>query len=322
VVARKLARRPRFRRIAAIFAKALAFCALNGRLVLVTGLAAGLLLPALAQAMAPLLPWMVTVLLFLSAFRIGPAETLGQLRLIGRSLGALFILQLALPVAAFGMLYAAGLAGTAPAIALVLMLAAPPITGAPNFAILAGQNPAPAMRLLILGTAAFPATALLAFALLPTVEGGLLAAGWLLIKVMGAVALGFAARSLFMARPTAAQTKGLDGLGVLALAIIVIGLMAGISPLLATDPWALAGWMALAFAANFGLQAGGFAITRGRMAAADRAAFGIIAGNRNIALFLIALPPETIAVLLPFIGSYQIPMYLTPLLLQTLARRP
>jgi len=299
----------------------LAWAALHGRLVLVAGLAGGLLLPALAQAMAPHLPWMVAVLLFLSAFRIGHRETLGQLRLIGRSMGALLVLQLGLPVTAFGLFYLAGLAESGAAVAVVLMLAAPPITGAPNFTILAGEDPAPAMRLLILGTAAFPATALVGFALLPTVGGGVQAAGGLMLKVMGAVAIGFAARAVILPRPTPAQTRSLDGLGVVALAIIVIGLMAGIGPLLQTDLTALAGWLALAFAANFGLQAAGFAATRGRLAAPDRAAFGIIAGNRNIALFLIALPPETIAILLPFIGAYQVPMYLTPLMLRALAAR-
>lgn len=302
-------------------ARGLGQVARHGRLVLVAGLAAGLLLPALAQAMAPHLPWMVTALLFLSAFRIGPRETLGQLHQIGRSLGALAILQLALPVLGFGLVHAAGLAATAPAVAIVLMLAAPPITGAPNFTILAGENPAPAMRLLILGTAAFPATALVAFALLPTVGGGVQAAGWLMLKVMAAVALGFAARALFLPRATKAQITALDGMGVIALAVIVIGLMAGIGPLLQTDLMALAGWMGLAFAANFGLQGVGFAISRGRVSASERAAFGIIAGNRNVALFLIALPPETIALLLPFIGCYQVPMYLTPLMLRALAAR-
>jgi len=304
--------------IAAI-ATALGRVALNGRLVLVAGLAGGVLLPVVAQSMAPHLPWMVAVLLFLSAFRIGPRETLGQLRGIGRSLGALFVLQLAMPVLAFGLFYAAGLAGSLPAVALVLMLAAPPITGAPNFTILAGENPAPAMRLLILGTAAFPATALVAFALLPTVGGGVPAAGWLMLKVMGAVGLGFAARAVTLPRPTPVQIKALDGLGVIALAVIVVGLMAGIGPLLQNDLWALAGWLTLAIVANFGLQAAGFALTRGRIPPPERAAFGIIAGNRNIALFLIALPPETIATLLPFIGSYQVPMYLTPLMLRALA---
>ena len=44
-------------------------------------------------------------------------------------------------------------------------------------------------------------------------------------------------------------------------------------------------------------------------------ALAITAGNRNIALFLVALPPETTDALLLFIGCYQVPMYLTPLLM-------
>ncbi len=42
----------------------------------------------------------------------------------------------------------------------------------------------------------------------------------------------------------------------------------------------------------------------------------IIAGNRNIALFLVALPTATTDPVLVFIGCYQIPMYLTPILLR------
>ena len=42
---------------------------------------------------------------------------------------------------------------------------------------------------------------------------------------------------------------------------------------------------------------------------------GIVAGNRNIALFLSVLPQATADELLLFIGCFQIPMYLTPILL-------
>ena len=45
------------------------------------------------------------------------------------------------------------------------------------------------------------------------------------------------------------------------------------------------------------------------------------AGNRNIALFLVALPPEVLAPLMIFIGCWQLPMYLTPVLLPRLYER-
>lgn len=41
-----------------------------------------------------------------------------------------------------------------------------------------------------------------------------------------------------------------------------------------------------------------------------------IAGNCNIALFLVVLPAATTDPVLIFIDYYQIPMYLTPILLQ------
>jgi hypothetical protein len=48
---------------------------------------------------------------------------------------------------------------------------------------------------------------------------------------------------------------------------------------------------------------------------------GICAGNRNIALFLAVLPEATMRDLLFFIGSYQVPMYMTPLVLGRFYRR-
>ena len=48
---------------------------------------------------------------------------------------------------------------------------------------------------------------------------------------------------------------------------------------------------------------------------AQAAAIGIVAGNRNIALFLTVLPEETVDPILLLIGCYQIPMYITPAVL-------
>ena len=50
-------------------------------------------------------------------------------------------------------------------------------------------------------------------------------------------------------------------------------------------------------------------------------ALAIVAGNRNLALFLGAVPPETLEALLLFVGCYQVPMYLTPLVMARLYRR-
>ena len=78
----------------------------------------------------------------------------------------------------------------------------------------------------------------------------------------------------------------------------------------------LALWLGFALLLNFGTQILTFRASRQKNAGA-----AIVSGNRNIALFLIALPEAVIDPLLIFIGCYQIPMYLTPILLRRLHER-
>ncbi|TNF62685.1 MAG: hypothetical protein EP307_06520 [Rhodobacteraceae bacterium] len=291
----------------------------NGRLCLVVGLLAGLALPGVAAALRPCLPALVAVLLFLTAFRVGPGAALGELALGRRTLGLVLVLQLVLPLAALAVLLPLGWAAAPFALAAVLMLAAPSVTGAPNFAIMTGQDPAPAMRLMVLGTALFPLTVLPVFWALPQLGGaeGLGAALRLVVVILGAVGAGLALRHLMDARVTPERLRALDGVTALALAVIVVGLMSAIGPLLRADPMVLLGWAAAVFALNIGLQVLAFLIYRDE----GRAAVSIVAGNRNIALFLIALPDRVVEPLLIFIGCYQIPMYLTPLLMRPLHDR-
>lgn len=49
-----------------------------------------------------------------------------------------------------------------------------------------------------------------------------------------------------------------------------------------------------------------------------RAACAIVAGNRNMGLFLAALPAAVMEPVLLYLGCYQISIYLTPLLMKPL----
>ena len=69
-----------------------------------------------------------------------------------------------------------------------------------------------------------------------------------------------------------------------------------------------------------GLQVLSFLITRKVLSQRERVPVSIVAGNRNIAIFLVALPASAAEPLLVFLGCYQVPMYLTPLLMQRLYR--
>lgn len=309
-----------------LIVRALEFCARHGRWGLVVGLVCGLALPGLASAMRPWLPQMVAGLLFITAFRIGYRASVGQLTALPRVLAEVLVLQLCLPLLAFGLFWMFGGAGALAALAIVLMLAAPSISGSPNFSILMGHDPAPAMQVLVVGTALFPLTVIPVLLLLGPAFGGVsgvLSAGLTLIAViLLATGAGFALRAVVLPRPNASHLQCLDGVGVLALAIIVVGLMAGIRPILEQSVWELMGWVALVFAANFGLQMLSYRVIRHAVPPTRAAPLSIIAGNRNVAMFLLALPAGVTDELLVFIGCYQLPMYLTPLLLRRVFASP
>lgn len=291
-----------------------------GKLGLIAGLAAGIALPELAVTLRPWIPEMVALLLFLTAFRIGPRDTVENLASVKRTVATMLVLQLALPLAFVSALALLGLPFSPLALAVTLMLSAPSVTGSANFAILLGHEPAPALRLLILGTAALPLTCVPVLAQLPQFAAlgpVLAAAGRLLAVILAAAAFGFAMRHWGAPNLSDRGRQATDGLTVIALAVIVIGLMSAIRPAFEADPANLAFWLAAAFGANFGLQILSYTFLRAR-GYVDAVPTSIIAGNRNFALFFVALPPEATDPLLIFLGCYQFPMYLTPTLLRRL----
>ncbi len=299
--------------------RVLQMLARHGRLCLVAGLLAGLALPDLATALRPWVGALVALLLVLTATRIGARAALGSLSDM-RTAGALFLtLQVALPLCALALFAVMGWLSAPFALAVALMLAAPSVTGAPNFAIMLGLDPAPSMRLLVLGTALFPLTAL---PVLMAVGGtdAMAQAVTLMAAILGAVSFGFLLRRLWPRPFTADHARALDGLSALTLGIVVIGLMSAIGPALRADPLNLMAWLVGVVGVNFTLQIAAALILR-RLGYPAWTPISMIAGNRNIALFLLVLPPDIAAPLMIFIGCYQIPMYLTPILLAPLYRR-
>ena len=286
----------------------LALAARHAKLCLVAGLLAGLTLPGLAAVLKPWLPHLVALLLFLSAARIGPARALGSLT------EARAAYQIALPLIALAVVLLTGLATVTMALTLVLLLSAPAVTGSPNFTALMGHDPAPPMRVLILGTALFPLTVLPVLWALPQLgqATAVLAAALRLIAVIGAaVALGFVLNRIIRPEVHVHRLRALDGASAITLGVVVVGLMAALGPALRTEPLTVALWLAFSVAVNFGLQLAAWRVT-------GIAGYAIQAGNRNIALFLVALPPEVTDPILIFIGCYQIPMYLTPMVMARL----
>ncbi|WP_439109732.1 hypothetical protein [Lentibacter sp.] len=303
--------------------KALGQLARHGRFVLVAGLLAGLVLPDVALALRPWLGEFVLALLFLTAFRVGLPETIAGLQNAHRTLGLVLVYQLALPLVCIAGFALFGMAQSPVAIALTLMLAAPSVTGSPNMSIMLGHPPDPAFRLLIIGTLVLSLTIIPIFWFSPAL-GSLQAAVstslHLGLSICTAVALAFVARALLRPSMSAPEIQALDGITSIALAIIVIGLMSAVAPALSAAPMVLLGWMAVAFGANIGLQVLAYAALKWRGAGREAAPMALVAGNRNVALFLIASSATQSEDFLIFLGCYQFPMYLTPIVMGPLLR--
>jgi ACR3 family arsenite transporter len=290
----------------------------HGRAVLVLGLLAGILFPHLALVLRPWIGELVAVLLFIAALRVGPRQAVGALADLRMSIGLALLFQIAFPVAAIFVFRVCGWTG-APATGLVLMMAASPISGSPNLTILAGHDPAPSLRQFVAGTALLPVTVIPVFWLIPSLGDAsdvLLSAMRLHAIIILATGGAFAIRGFLLRKPAPQTLAAIDGLSALTMAVVVVGLMSAVGPALRTAPQTLLTTLAIAFAGNFGLQIM-VALWLRRAGSRHLAApLGIAAGNRNIALFLTALPAAVTDPLLLFIGCYQIPMYLTPLLLR------
>jgi BASS family bile acid:Na+ symporter len=118
----------------------------------------------------------------------------------------------------------------------------------------------------------------------------------------------------------AQAAPAVDGAVVLILVVFAFGVMDGVQARLLDQPGWVLGGIALALAANLGLN--GLTVLAlwplgGRLALAT----GLLAGNRNQALFLAVLPAAADRGVLLYFALAQIPMFLSPFLLRRIYRR-
>jgi len=284
---------------------------------------AGLALPGFAHVLRPWLPALVALLVFLSLLRLKPGALGTALRTLPQTVVVAVVLQLALPLGVWGGAQTLGLGAHPATLAMVLMCAAPSIMGSPNISMMLGAPPDYALRLMVVGTALLPLTVLPVFAIMPAVQGTAAVgqAAVRLVALIGLSALAAMAVQRVALRHGHPKThQRLEGVSALALAVFVIGLMPQVSALALQAPATLVFWLMVAFGANMGGQILAWYLLRGRLPHAQAVPLALITGNRNIALFLVSLPAETTAPIMGFIGCYQLPMYLTPLLMARLYR--
>lgn len=283
----------------------------------------GLALPWLAALAKPLLLASILALLSLSFLRTDASSMRANHR-GGVLVAALIWIMGILPVA-FGYLVSRiyppqdnGLM-----LALVMQAAAPPIMSTPAFAALLGIDAALSLAVMVLSMIVTPLTA-------PVVVGaftdgalaldGTALAIRLALVLVGTGMIGFGLR-WWLGPPRIARLRDtLDGLNVILLLILALGLMDGVTARFMADPWLVLGMAGLTFLISACALLSTLVLFRwaGR---GQNLMLGFAAGHRNISLMIAATGaflPETTWL---YIAVAQFPIYLLPLLLRPLARR-
>ena len=207
-----------------------AAAAAHGRGLLVLGLVAGVLLPPAATIIRPIVPELIATLLFLAAFRVGPRAALGALADLRVTAGTVLMLQVVTPLVIALAFWLVGLTG-AVAIGIILMASGSSISGSPNMAIMTGNDPAPSLRLLVLGTALLPFTVIPVFWIIPGIGSAgqvLPAAGKLLALIAGAATIAFLLRLVVFRQLSANAVAAVDGASAIVMAVVVVGLMVSV----------------------------------------------------------------------------------------------
>jgi predicted Na+-dependent transporter len=271
------------------------------------------------EAVAPA----VALLMALVLLCIDPSEVLATLRRPGHVLLLCAWVLLVCPLVAYAATRAAGLDGPLGA-GVVLAAAACAATSSPAFARLVGLDEEVSLVVAVATTALVPFTA-------PPLALGLLgldlaiSTGGLMLRL--ALMVGLPALLAMLVRRWAGEARlaragaAVDGVVVLVLVVFAFGVMDGVQARLLADPLWVLGGILLALAANLGLNAVtalAFAPVLGRGAALTA---GLLAGNRNQALFLAVLPAGADPGVLLFFAVGQIPMFLTPVLLRPVYAR-
>ncbi len=305
-----------------MIARLLEFLARHAMTFMAAGIVLGLLWPAAARAMAPLLIPTIFFLLVAALLRQNWTGVLHEARRPARA--ALVFLWLVFGTSA--LMLAAVSALDLPdglAIGLILMASSAPLISCIPFAVLLGLDAALA-TVVTLGTTLLlplylPPLALTLLGLdldipfgafmlrLAALVGGSFAFAWILRVGLGR---GWVER----------QATRIDGVSVLMLMIFGVAIMNGVTAAFMERPKLVLIYLAAAFAGNLGLQMVGAAVFL--WTGWHRAlTYGLLSGNRNMAILIGAMAGQADFGVLLFFAVAQLPIFVLPAVLQPVYRR-
>ncbi len=306
-------------------AAALSWLGRQGTRPLAVLVAAGIALPSLGALFKPYVTEAVFVLLCIAFLRVDMSGVRAYCRRPFIILAATAWSSVAMPVL-FGVgCYAFGLKAGAPGLFLGLMLqgVASPMMASPALAALMGLDATLVLVVLVTSTVLVPLTAPL-FAWIfvgPSLSiPPLTLAAKLSAILAGAAVVGFGIRRIVGLDAIERQNDTIDGLNIVFLFVFVVAIMESIGARVLADPATTAAFTALAFAV-FGVMLFLTVLVflyEGR----ERAfAIGFMVSQRNLGLMLAATGGALPDLAWLYFALSQFPIYLSPQLLQPLARR-
>lgn len=295
----------------------------HGGALLAAGIVAPVLCGPLAELFRPVVTPSVAVLMTLVLLRIDPAQVIAWLKRPGVVALVSAWMLLVSPLVVFGVTRALGLDGALGA-GVTLVAASCAVTTASAFARLVGLDAEISLVVSVVTTALLPFTAppialgLLGLDLNISVTGLMLR----LLMIIGLPALAALVlrRWLGQARLDRAA-KPLDGAVVFILVLFAFGVMDGVNARLLADPWWLIAGIGVAIAGSLGLNLLTTLAMVPLLGRQTGLSAGLLAGNRNQAVFLAVLPAGADPDVLLFFGIGQIPMYLGPFVLRKVYER-
>ena len=295
----------------------LAWSARAGSVLLAVGIFGGVASPALAHSMRDFVTPNVFCMMTLVLLRVDLPGTLAHLRRPGR-VAALVLFQLvASPLVAWLAVSAVGLErGIADGV--VIFATGCAATSSPAFARMVGLDPELSLIGALATTALVPLTAPPLALWLMGIDlsiGAAAFAGRLVLLVGLPMLLSLALRQLIGPARLAEWGEAVDGLLVWLVVFYGFAVMDGLAGRAAADMGWVMRAVAAAFVANYGLNLLGTAAFM-RLGARTAATAGLMAGNRNMALFLAVLPGSTDPKILLFLGLSQFPLFLSPFMLR------
>lgn len=294
----------------------------HATLFLAGGVFVGLALPPLAAFARPLLIPGLLIPLVIALLRLdwdalaAYARRPGLVTLICAGLLLVSPILMWLALAAFSL---------PPALAqgLILMAAASPIVSCAAISLILGLDTALAVIVIVATTALMPFS-------LPTVALWLLGLDIaidlptfmlrLALMVGGAFAAALLLRRLLSRQQLQANARMLDGVSVATLVMFALAIMDGVTAVALARPVYVLLVTVAAFAANLALQCLG-TLAALRLGMRSAVTVGLLSGNCNMGLVLVALADKADFDVIVFFAMAQIPMYMLPALLGPVYRR-